>query len=90
MGRVVAIAGDKAADVNKGLLCVKGYHVGGILYGKDRLTQPLLRKDGSLVEISWDEAITMIAERIMKAPNGLRFMDLASGRSPKAMLRKNS
>ena len=40
-GRVVAIAGDKAADVNKGLLCVKGYHVGGILYGKDRLTKPL-------------------------------------------------
>jgi nitrate reductase (cytochrome) len=72
-GRVVAIAGDKAADVNKGLLCVKGYHVGGILYGKDRLTKPLLRKDGSLVEITWDEAITMIAERIMKAPKRFAF-----------------
>ena len=34
-GRVMAIAGDKAADVNKGLLCVKGYHVGGILYGSN-------------------------------------------------------
>jgi anaerobic selenocysteine-containing dehydrogenase len=37
-GKVVAIQGDPLADVNKGLLCVKGYHVGGILYGKDRLT----------------------------------------------------
>jgi nitrate reductase NapA len=63
-GRVVAVAGDKAADVNKGLLCVKGYHVGGILYGKDRLTKPLLRKDGKLTEISWDEAIETIAQRI--------------------------
>src|SRR5262245_1973160 len=27
-GKVVAIAGDVKADVNKGLLCVKGYHVG--------------------------------------------------------------
>jgi nitrate reductase (cytochrome) len=38
-GRVVAIAGDVKADVNRGLLCVKGYHVGKVLYGKDRLTK---------------------------------------------------
>jgi hypothetical protein len=56
-GKVVAIAGDRQAEVNKGLLCVKGYHVGLILYGGDRLTTPLLRKDGRLVPISWDEAI---------------------------------
>jgi nitrate reductase NapA len=72
-GRVVAIAGDKAADVNKGLLCVKGYHVGGILYGKDRLTKPLLRKDGQLTEISWDEAIETIAKRIFDSPETFAF-----------------
>jgi nitrate reductase NapA len=72
-GRVVAVAGDKAADVNKGLLCVKGYHVGGILYGKDRLTKPLLRKDGELVEIKWDEAIDIVAKRIIKAPERFAF-----------------
>jgi hypothetical protein len=37
-GRVVAIAGDQLAPVNRGLLCVKGYHVGLALYGSDRLT----------------------------------------------------
>ncbi|WP_182866877.1 molybdopterin-dependent oxidoreductase [Rhodopirellula sp. JC639] len=72
-GRVVAVAGDKAADVNKGLLCVKGYHVGGILYGEDRLTKPLLRKDGKLVPIEWDEAIDIIAKRIMDAPEKFAF-----------------
>lgn len=72
-GRVVAVAGDKAADVNKGLLCVKGYHVGSILYGKDRLTKPLLRKEGGLVPIEWDAAIELIAERIMKAPERFAF-----------------
>jgi nitrate reductase NapA len=72
-GRVVAVAGDKAADVNKGLLCVKGYHVGGILYGKDRLTKPLLRTNGELAEIEWDEAIDTIAKRIMKAPERFAF-----------------
>jgi len=55
--KVVAIAGDRQADVNKGLLCVKGYHVGMILYGADRLTKPMARRDGELVEIEWDEAI---------------------------------
>ncbi len=35
-GKIVAIAGDRNADVNKGLLCVKGYHVG----------QPLMAKIG--------------------------------------------
>ena len=72
-GKVVAVAGDKHADVNKGLLCVKGYHVGAILYGKDRLTKPLLRKGDAYEEISWDEAIDITAKRIMKAPEKFAF-----------------
>lgn len=69
-GRVVGIQGDLKADVNKGLLCVKGYHVGQILYGKDRLTTPMLRRDGRLVPISWEEAIDTIARRILQNPAG--------------------
>lgn len=68
-GRVVAIQGDQKAEVNKGLLCVKGYHVGGVLYGKDRLTYPMARRDGRLVRISWDEAIDTIAARIIASPS---------------------
>lgn len=71
--RVVAIAGDRKADVNKGLLCVKGYHVGSILYGKDRLTQPQLRRNGKLEPITWDEAIEVIARRIHAAPERFAF-----------------
>ncbi|HVK16159.1 MAG TPA: molybdopterin-dependent oxidoreductase [Fimbriiglobus sp.] len=72
-GKVVAVAGDRQADVNKGLLCVKGYHVGGILYGQDRLTTPMLRKNGKLEPITWDEAINTIAQRIHKAPDKFAF-----------------
>jgi nitrate reductase NapA len=67
-GKVVGIQGDQLAEVNKGLLCVKGYHVGLALYGKDRLTTPQLRRNGKLEPISWDEAIEIIAKRIMAAP----------------------
>jgi nitrate reductase (cytochrome) len=69
-GRVVSIAGDTKAEVNKGLLCVKGYHVGLALYGPDRLTKPLLRRNGEQVPISWDEALDIIAQRVADNPKG--------------------
>lgn len=76
-GRVMAIAGDRQAPVNKGLLCVKGYHVGGVLYGTDRLRKPQKRVNGRLVDIEWDEAIAIIAERVALAPD--RFGIYGSG-----------
>ncbi|MCA9263468.1 MAG: molybdopterin-dependent oxidoreductase [Planctomycetales bacterium] len=72
-GRVVAVAGDRHADVNKGLLCVKGYHVGAVMYGADRLTTPLLRRNDQFVPISWDQAIDTVARRIIQSPNRFAF-----------------
>lgn len=69
-GRVVAIAGDPLADVNKGLLCVKGYHVALALYGSDRLRRPMLREGNSFRPISWERAIEIIAERVEADPRG--------------------
>ena len=69
-GRVVASQGDPDAPVNKGLNCIKGYFLPKILYGKDRLTKPLLRKkngkfdkNGDFEEITWDEAFDIMAEK---------------------------
>jgi len=76
-GRVQAIAGDEKADVNKGLLCVKGYHVGLALYGGDRLRQPMVRKDGDLQPISWQEALDIVADRVEAAPD--KFAIYGSG-----------
>lgn len=72
-GKVVAIAGDVNAEVNKGLLCVKGYHVGLALYGADRLTTPLLRKGDQQVPISWEEALRILADRVQLDPKGFAF-----------------
>ena len=66
--RVVAVRGDVASPVNRGLLCAKGYHLPAILYGEDRLTHPLRKqKDGSFKKISWDDAIALIAEKYSAA-----------------------
>ncbi|WP_435256513.1 nitrate reductase catalytic subunit NapA [Thioclava sp. FR2] len=73
-GRVVATQGDPEASVNRGLNCIKGYFLSKIMYGKDRLTTPLLRKsngvydkNGDFTPVSWDEAFDIMAEKFKKA-----------------------
>ncbi|NRA69525.1 MAG: nitrate reductase catalytic subunit NapA [Gammaproteobacteria bacterium] len=72
-GKVVATQGDPDAPVNKGLNCIKGYFLSKIMYGKDRLTQPLLRmtdgeydKEGDFVPVSWDKAFDVMAMKFKK------------------------
>ena len=60
----MAVRGDEASPVNKGLLCVKGYHLPAMLYGEDRLTYPQLRRrTAGSTRISWDEALDLIAAK---------------------------
>jgi len=73
-GRVVATQGDPDAPVNRGLNCIKGYFLSKIMYGKDRLTKPLLRKtngkydkEGEFTEVSWDEAFDVMAGKFKDA-----------------------
>jgi nitrate reductase NapA len=65
--KIVATKGDPAAPVNKGLNCIKGYFLAKVLYGKDRLTKPLIRKGNRMVEASWDEAMDLIASKFKEA-----------------------
>ncbi|HBB3347578.1 TPA: nitrate reductase catalytic subunit NapA [Escherichia coli] len=73
-GRVVACQGDPDAPVNRGLNCIKGYFLPKIMYGKDRLTQPLLRmkngkydKEGEFTPITWDQAFDVMEEKFKTA-----------------------
>ncbi|MEO9967135.1 MAG: molybdopterin-dependent oxidoreductase [Reichenbachiella sp.] len=63
-GKAVAVKGDPDSSVNKGLCCVKGYHSVMALYARDRLTKPLIRKNGKLVETSMDEALDLVASKM--------------------------
>ncbi|MGI9419184.1 MAG: nitrate reductase catalytic subunit NapA [Geminicoccaceae bacterium] len=73
-GKVVASHGDVLSPVNRGLNCIKGYFLSKIMYGEDRLTEPLLRKtdgvydkNGSFEPVSWDEAFDVMAEKFKAA-----------------------
>ena len=63
-GRAVAVKGDPTSPVNKGLCCVKGYHSVMALYGKDRLTQALVRKDGKLTPVPMKDALDLVAAKM--------------------------
>lgn len=73
-GQVVATHGDVLSPVNRGLNCVKGYFLAKVMYGGDRLTQPLMRqkngqyaKDGEFTPVSWQQAFSLMAAQFKKA-----------------------
>jgi len=64
-GRIVRVDGGDGA-ANHGLLCVKGRFGWDYVHHPDRLTKPLVRKDGRLVEAEWDEAMDMVVSRLTR------------------------
>jgi nitrate reductase NapA len=74
-GKIVAVKGDPAAPVNRGLNCIKGYFNAKIMYGSDRLKQPLLRmndkgefdKKGNFKPVSWERAFDEMEKHAKKA-----------------------
>src|SRR5215472_15509358 len=57
----VTVAGNTTFPVNKGGLCIKGWAAPATLAHPDRLLTPLARhSDGSLIPVTWDEALNRI------------------------------
>jgi predicted molibdopterin-dependent oxidoreductase YjgC len=81
-GRVVGIEPSPSNPVNKGMLCAKGWNAYEFIHSPDRLTKPLVRKHGTLVESSWDEALKTVAGRLTEiksqyGPRALAFLSSA-------------
>lgn len=63
-GEVVSITAPYDADVNKGHTCLKGRYAFKFYDHPDRLRNPLIKKNGSFVESTWDEAYDLIVEKL--------------------------
>lgn len=63
-GRVVGSAPSRNHPVSRGNLCVKGWHLHEFVNHPDRLTQPLIRKNGRLVPADWEEALDYTARQL--------------------------
>jgi predicted molibdopterin-dependent oxidoreductase YjgC len=63
-GKIVETLPSKTNPMNQGKLCIKGWNVHEFVDSPKRLTAPLLRKNGELQEVSWDEALDFAASRL--------------------------
>ncbi|RRO14086.1 formate dehydrogenase subunit alpha [Saccharopolyspora rhizosphaerae] len=63
-GAVAAITPTHRAPVNRGHACIKGRFAHTFSRADDRLTAPLVRRGDQLVETTWDEALSTIANRL--------------------------
>jgi len=62
-GKIVGVRGLETDAVSRGRLGPKGLHGWVANNSQDRLTKPLIRKNGRLEEASWDEAMQLIVDR---------------------------
>ncbi|WP_141012602.1 molybdopterin-dependent oxidoreductase [Nocardioides sambongensis] len=60
----IRVRGDAEDVFSKGYLCPKGAAIGELHEDPDRIRTPLVRRDGALVEATWDEAFAFIDERL--------------------------
>jgi len=69
--------------INQDKLCIKGWNVDEFIYHEDRLKKPLVKEGDSFKEVSWEEALKLVAEKLGEAkdksgPDSVAF--LASAR----------
>jgi nitrate reductase NapA len=82
--RIIAAKGDPAAPVNAGINCIKGYFNAKIMYGADRIVEPLMRvgdngefdKNGKFKAVTWKRAFDEMERQFKKyynllGPNGI-------------------
>jgi len=80
-GKALKVRGLESHPLNKGRLCPKGASALDVVYSPERIKRPLKRVNGDFVEISWDQALDEIAEKLLdlKARFGPQALGVFSG-----------
>ena len=61
-GRISGARGDRDDVFSHGFICPKGASFAELDNDPDRLTQPMVRRDGELLETTWEDAFAAVAE----------------------------
>ena len=78
--RIIEVLDDPDNQSSVGMLCVKGRFGYTFVHHQDRLTAPLVRKNGTLTPTSWDEALDYVVERLVQY-RGDSFATLCSAKA---------
>ena len=70
--KVIKVTTEHGVGPNKGSLCIKGRYGFEFIHSEERLTTPLIKKNGEFKEASWNDALDLIAEKLkyFKENNG--------------------
>ena len=82
-GRITTIRPSEGPS-NHGHTCVKGRYAFDYVYAEERITSPMIRRDGQWVDVSWDEVISYISTRLSAAvaqhgPDSIGVLSSARG-----------
>ncbi|MFH1350161.1 MAG: molybdopterin-dependent oxidoreductase [Pseudomonadota bacterium] len=72
-GQIVEVnPSHEQGKVNLSTLCIRGHFAHDFLNATERMTRPLVRKDGELTPVSWEESLGIVAEKLLtiKKKNG--------------------
>lgn len=77
--RINGVYPSMSHPTNEGKICVRGWNVHEVASSPERLKHPLLRKNGTFHEVSWEEALGFVAGRIREiraehGPDALAFL----------------
>ena len=78
-GRIVSARGAVESTVNRGSLCVKGRFGHEFVNHPDRLTAPLIKRNGKFEQAAWDEALDLVADNLPRY-KGDRFFAVSSAK----------
>jgi len=81
-GRITGAVASRNHPVSRNNLCVKGWHLHEFIHDSARLREPLMRKNGNLVPVSWDEALDFTARELVRirdttGPDGIGVLSSA-------------
>ena len=86
---VQTIRFNDSTGVNDGNLCIRGRFGYSYVNSEDKLTSPLVRRDGELVEASWEEAIQAVTDGFKSAGDSLGIISGARLTNEELFLLKN-
>lgn len=65
--QIINVCGDEAGVPNNSRLCVKGrFGITEFVHHPERLTTPLIKRNGNFEEASWEEALALVASELGK------------------------
>ncbi len=78
-GEIIGVLPAKQHVISEGALCIKGWNAAAFVHHEDRITQPMVRRNGGFEPIGWDKALDLLADKLAEVrqshgPDAIAFL----------------